>query len=110
MAISVSHSCRGKFRRFLKQKKNEEGFLQPSRFTCSLAGANEPAVVTLLHHIHNVPLVQLHLMVESHDKEESQRKRHLVVILWFVVVEGTEGGWLWLTSSIGHRGARPSVG
>ena len=35
------------------------------------------------------------------------RRNYLVVVLWFVVVEGSEGGRFWLSSSVGHRGARP---
>ena len=35
-----------------------------------LRGSHEPAVVALLHHVHNVPLVQLHLVVGGHEKGE----------------------------------------
>ena len=83
-------------------------FLRALIFTCSLAGADEPTVVALLHHVHNVSFVQLNL-VGGHGKTEGQheRRNYLVVVLWFVVVEGSEGGRFWLSSSVGHGGARP---
>ena len=106
MAISVSHSSRGKFQRFLNTRRMT--FLQDSGSTCSLAGANKPPIVALLHHVHNVSFVQLHL-VGGHGNTEGQheRRNYLVVVLWFVVVEGSEGGRFWLSSSVGHGGARP---
>ena len=81
-------------------------FLRAIIFTCSLAGADEPTVVALLHHVHNVSFVQLHLG-GGQTEGQNERRNYLVVVLWFVVVEGSEGGRFWLSSSVGHRGARP---
>ena len=66
MAISVSHSSQGKFQRFLNTRRMT--FLQDSGSTCSLAGANKPPIVALLHHVHNVSLVQLHLVDQDRKK------------------------------------------
>ena len=81
-------------------------FLRAIIFTCSLAGADEPTVVALLHHVHNVSFVQLHLG-GGQTEGQNERRNYLVVVLWFVVVEGSEGGRFWLSSSVGHGGARP---
>ena len=61
--------------------------------TCSLAGANEPAIVALLHDIHDVSLVQL----------------NLVLVLRLVVVEGTEpAAWSQLENGDGEPSSSSS--
>ena len=68
--IFVSHSFRGTCRRFLGVQLGRFGFM----FTCPLTCADKPAIVALLHHIHNVALVKL----------------HFIIILWLVVVKCAE--------------------